>query len=61
MINRFITWLRRDDQLLEPLRREIQQKEKNMEWDDLQTICLYIIYMAIIMGTGLLIAFWIMA
>ena len=61
MINRFITWLRRDDQLLEPLRQEIQQKEKNMDWDDLQTICLYVIYMAIIMGTGLLIAFWIMA
>ena len=61
MINRFITWLRRDDQMLEPLRREIQQKEKHMEWDQLQTICLYIIYMAIIMGTGLLIAFWIMA
>jgi hypothetical protein len=61
MINRFITWLRRDDQMLEPLRREIQQKEKNMEWDDLQTICLYVIYMTIIMGCGLLIAFWIMA
>ncbi len=61
MINRFITWLRRDDQLLEPLRREIQQKEKNMDWDELQTICLYVIYMTIIMGCGLLIAFWIMA
>lgn len=61
MINRFITWLRRDDQLLEPLRREIQQKEKHMDWDDLQTICLYVIYMTIVMGFGLLIAFWIMA
>jgi hypothetical protein len=61
MINRFITWLRRDDQLLEPLRKQIEQKEKNMEWDDLQTICLYVIYMTIIMGCGLLIAFWIMA
>jgi hypothetical protein len=61
MIKHIITWLRRDDQLLEPLRREIQQKEKNMEWDDLQTICLYVIYMTIVMGCGLLIAFWIMA
>ena len=61
MINRFITWLRRDDQLLEPLRKQIEQKEKNMEWDDLQTICLYVIYMTIIMGCGFLIAFWIMA
>ena len=61
MINQFITWLRRDDERLEPLRREIQQKEKNMEWDDLQKICLYVIYMTIILGVGLLIAFWIMA
>jgi hypothetical protein len=31
------------------------------DWDELQTICLYIIYGTIIMGFGLLIAFWIMA
>ena len=61
MINRFITWLRRDDERLEILRREIRQQEKPMEWDDLQKICLYVIYITIIMGTGLLIAFWIMA
>ena len=61
MINRFITWLRRDDERLEILRREIQLKEKHMEWDDLQRICLYVIYMTIIMGCGLLVAFWIMA
>jgi len=61
MINRFITWLRRDDERLEILRREIQQKEKPMDWDDLQTICLYVIYMTIVMGFGLLVAFWIMA
>lgn len=61
MINRIITWLRRNDQMLEPLRREIQQKEKPMDWDQLQTICLYVIYITIIMGFGLLVAFWIMA
>ena len=61
MINRIITWLRRDDERLEILRREIEQKEKSMEWDQLQTICLYIIYITIIMGCGLLVAFWIMA
>ena len=61
MINRFITWLRREDQALEPLRKQIEQQEKPVEWDQLQTICLYIIYMTIIMGTGLLVAFWIMA
>jgi len=31
------------------------------DWDQLQTICLYVIYMTIIVGFGLLIAFWIMA
>jgi len=31
------------------------------DWDALQTICLYIIYGAIIMGFGMLIAFWIVA
>ena len=61
MINRFITWLRRDDERLEILRREIRQQEKPMEWDDLQKICLYVIYITIIMGCGLLVAFWIMA
>jgi uncharacterized membrane protein YkgB len=59
MINRFITWLRRNDERLEPLRRELQQKEKHMDWDDLQAICLYIIYMAIIMGFGVLVGIWV--
>jgi len=58
MIKQIITWLRRDDERLEILRREIQQKEKNMEWDDLQKICLYVIYITIIMGFGLLIGIW---
>jgi hypothetical protein len=31
------------------------------DWDALQEICLFIIYMMIVMGFGLLIAFWIMA
>jgi hypothetical protein len=31
------------------------------DWDALQTICLYVIYMTIVVGFGLLIAFWIMA
>jgi hypothetical protein len=56
MIKHIITWLRRDDERLEILRREIQQKEKHMEWDDLQAVCLYVIYITIIMGVGALIA-----
>jgi hypothetical protein len=31
------------------------------DWEALQEIYLYIIYMTIVMGFGLLIAFWIMA
>ena len=33
----------------------------NDDWEALQEICLFIIYMMIVMGFGLLIAFWIMA
>ena len=61
MINRFITWLRRDDQRLDPLRKQVEQQDKNMDWDQLQEICLYVIYITIVMGLGLLVAFWIMA
>ena len=59
MINEFITWLRRDDQNLEWLRRDVQQKEKPMDWDELQRICLYVIYITIVMGFGVLLAMWI--
>ena len=59
MINQLITRLRRDDERLEPLRREIQQKEKDVNWDDLQRICLYVIYLTIIMGFGVLFGVWI--
>ena len=31
------------------------------DWDALQTICLYVIYVTIVMGFGLLMAFSIMA
>lgn len=31
------------------------------DWDELQEICIYIIYAAGIVGFGTLIAFWIMA
>ena len=61
MINRFITWLRREDQRLDPLRKQVEQQEKSMDWDQLQEICLYVIYITIVMGLGLLVAFWIMA
>ena len=31
------------------------------DWDQLQTICLYVIYITAIIGFGLILAFWIMA
>ena len=61
MIKQIITWLRREDQRLDPLRKQVEQQEKSMDWDQLQEICLYVIYITIIMGLGLLVAFWIMA
>ena len=61
MIKQIITWLRREDQRLDPLRKQVEQQEKSMDWDQLQEICLYVIYITIVMGLGLLVAFWIMA
>ena len=29
------------------------------DWDDLQRICLYVIYITIVMGFGVMVAFWI--
>lgn len=59
MIKQIFNWLRRDDQRLEPLRREVQQQEKPVEWDELQAICIYIIYAAGIVGFGVMVAMWI--
>ena len=50
MINRFITWLRRDDDRLEPLRREIQQKEKPVDWEKIQILIIYILAAVSLVG-----------
>ncbi len=50
MINRFITWLRRDDQALEPLRKQIEQQERQMDWELLQRWIIYILFAASIVG-----------
>jgi hypothetical protein len=39
----------------------VGREAMNDDWEALQEICLFIIYMMIVMGFGLLIAFWIMA
>jgi hypothetical protein len=59
MINRFITWLRRDDERLEILRREIQQKEKHMDWEQIQKVIVYVLIAAGVMGFGVMVAMWI--
>ena len=59
MINRFITWLRRDDLRLEPLRREIQQKEKPVDWEQIQKVIVYVLITASVMGFGVMFAMWI--
>ena len=61
MIKQIFNWLRKDDQRLDPLRQRVQQQERPIEWDQLQEICLYLIYLAVIMGFGAMVAFWIMA
>ena len=59
MINRFITWLRRDDERLEILRREIQQKEKPMDWEQIQKWIVYVLIAAGVIGFGVMVAMWI--
>ena len=59
MINRFITWLRRDDERLEPLRREIQQKEKPMDWEKIQMLITYMLIALGMVGFAMMVAMWI--
>jgi len=59
MIKQIITWLRRDDERLEILRREIQQKEKPMDWEHIQKWIVYVLIAAGVMGFGVMFAMWI--
>lgn len=59
MINRFITWLRRDDQELEWLRRDVQQQEKQVDWENLQKAIIYLILGTATIGFGVMLAMWI--
>jgi len=60
MIKQIITWLRRDDERLEILRREIQQKEKPMDWEHIQKWIVYVLIAAGVMGFGVMVAMWIL-
>lgn len=59
MINRIITWLRRDDQMLEPLRKQVEQQDKNMDWEQIQKWIVYVLITAGVMGFGAMVAMWI--
>lgn len=59
MIKQIITWLRRDDERLEPLRREIQQKEKPMDWEKIQLYITTAIIATAIIGLGVMFVMWI--
>ena len=59
MIKQIITWLRRDDERLEILRREIQQKEKHMEWEQIQKVIVYVLIGSATIGFGVMAAMWI--
>ena len=59
MIKQIVTWLRRNDEMLEPLRKQIQQQEKPVDWEQLQKWIVYILIIAGIMGFGVMVAMWI--
>lgn len=59
MINQIITWLRRDDERLELLRKQIEQQEGEMDWELLQKWIVYILVTAGFVGFGVMVAMWI--
>ena len=59
MINRFITWLRRDDERLDILRKQIEQQEKQVDWENLQKAIIYLILGTATVGFGVMFAMWI--
>jgi hypothetical protein len=59
IVNEIITRLRRDDQRLELLRREIEQKEKPVDWEQIQKVIVYVLITASVMGFGVMVAMWI--
>jgi hypothetical protein len=59
IVNEIITRLRRDDQRLELLRREIEQQEKPVDWEQIQKVIFYVLITASVMGFGVMVAMWI--
>jgi hypothetical protein len=53
-------WLTVSMTLPEPSKPNSRRRTMD-DWEALQEICLFIIYMTIVVGFGLLVAFWIMA
>lgn len=59
IVNEIITRLRRDDQRLELLRREIEQQERPVDWEQIQKVIVYVLIAASFMGFGVMVAMWI--
>lgn len=50
LVNEIINRLRRDDELLEPLRRQVQQQEKQVDWEKVQMLIVYILFAVAMVG-----------
>jgi hypothetical protein len=59
IVNEIITRLRRDDQRLELLRRQVQQQEKPVDWEQIQKVIVYVLIIISVMGFGSMVAMWI--
>ena len=59
IVNEIITRLRRDDTLLEPLRHQVQQQERPVDWEQIQKVIVYVLITASFMGFGVMVAMWI--
>jgi hypothetical protein len=59
MIKQIINMLRRDDERLEPLRREVQQQDRPVDWEQIQKVIVYVLITASFMGFGVMVAMWI--
>jgi hypothetical protein len=59
MIKQIINMLRRDDQLLEPLRHQVIKEEKPVDWEQIQKVIVYVLITASFIGFGVMVAMWI--
>ncbi len=59
IVNEIVNRLRRDDQLLEPLRHQVIKEEKPVDWEKLQLYLVTVIVATAIVGLGVMFVMWI--